>query len=744
LSGNIYIGLDSPNEWAKFSKLTDESNQFWQSNVVVDGMHCAACALNIEKTLNAVDGVKMASVNAATKRALITWSSVETKPSFWFDAIETAGYKVLPSNELAFRNARKKEQRIMLWRLLVAGFCMMQIMMYAYPTYIANTGEMTPDVRNLLRWASWVLSLPIVLFSASPFLKNAWNDFKRKQISMDMPVAIGILVSFIVSSLVTFQTDLKLGQEVYFDSMSMFVFFLLLGRWIELKMRDKTAGALDVLMRRLPATIERKSHSGDFVRIPVSDLKIGDEVRVLPGEVFPADGILIDGCTSVDEALLTGESSPVDKNASSNLIAGSYNLSAVVLMRVLALGSSTKYAEIITLMQSASIQKPRLAKIADKIAQPFLLFVILIAFLTGAFLWEASHEHALMVAVSILIVTCPCALSLATPVALIAASGALAKKGLLVKNIQAIEAISQIDTVVFDKTGTLSRDGLVVISAESYDDFSKNSIVNIAKQISLQSLHPVAVAMQKLTVDKEEYYYFINITEIPGAGLIANHSLGEFKLGSALFCGISDEVEQTSVYLTLNGRKKGVLRLEEKVNDLTIHAISELKELGLKVEILSGDKQQAVKKFANVLKVENAFGQNSPQDKLEHMKKLIASGKKVAMVGDGLNDGPTLALAYVSIAMGRGVPIIQSGADFILMNDNINFIGVLIKHAKKAMQTVKQNLVWALLYNAVCIPLAVMGFLPAWLAGLGMAISSLVVVLNAVKLSNLPELVRRA
>lgn len=744
MDNSLLIGLDEPAEWGKFSHKVDDTSNQWESHLVVEGMHCAACAFNVEKALKAINGVAQATVNATSKRARVTWSANQTTPSALMSALNKAGYSALPAHELFKLEARRKANRLMLWRVLVAGFCMMQVMMYAYPAYITGNNDMTPDIKNLLRWASWILTLPVLLFSASPFLTNAIHDIKNKQISMDLPVALGIIITFVVSTAATFDPDGWWGHEVYFDSLTMFVFFLLLGRWLELRMRDRTAGSLDVLMRRLPSTVERISAEGQLERVAVTKLVVGDRLRVLPGEAFPADGAIIEGETSVDEALLTGESKPIVKTVDDLVIAGSYNVSAPVSMLVSQLGNDTRYAQIVALMERASVDKPRLAILADRIAKPFLMFVILAAIGAAVYLWPVDHGRALMAAVAVLIVTCPCALSLATPAAMLTISGALARKGVLVQKMQAIEALTSVDTLVFDKTGTLSNEALKIGAVQVSDAYTANQALQLAAQLASHSLHPVSKAIAKASLDSKQVEAHVNVVDVKerhGLGLSADSYRGALKLGSAKFCGMdrsllpAKSTAQSSVYLTLNDQWVATFEVGESVKSDAISSIQAIHQLGMRVELLSGDVNHTVQQFAKQVGITHAKGDCSPQGKLQHLQDLQSAGRKVAMVGDGLNDGPVLALAHTSIAMGHGVPLAQAQSDFIIMNDQVSMVVVLLLQAKRTMRIVKQNLFWAFVYNAVCVPLAIAGLLPAWLAGLGMAVSSLVVVINAMRLS---------
>lgn len=740
---HAWVALDDAAEWSSFSQVNQNQQDEWESHLAIEGMHCAACAFKVEKALKSVTGVTSAEVNATSGRARVVWSAAATKPSEWLSAVQAAGYRALPAADAFAQDTRRKNQRLMLWRWLVAGFCMMQVMMYAYPSYVANTGEMTPDMLNLLRWASWLLTLPVLIFSSGPFFSNALNDIKQRQISMELPVAIGILITFLVSTAATFDPKGWWGSEVYFDSMTMFVFFLLTGRWVELRMRDRTAGALEALMHRLPASVELLKQDGSFERVAVRRLQIGDIVRVLPGEAFPADGVIIVGETNADEALLTGESHAVSKKIGAAVIAGSHNLTSAVQVRVDKLGQDTRYAQIVALMERVAVEKPRLALLADRIARPFLIAVLLAAAASAVYWWQTDHSRALMAAVAVLIVTCPCALSLATPAAMLTASGALARSGVLVRKMQALEALTRVDTVVFDKTGTLTQDNMTVGKIETAENLSAQQALQLAGAIAQYSLHPVSRALV-LASKQTDAGFDVKITsvqEVAGAGLIAQSNMGEIKLGSAKLCMLDnmqndgDSEGVSKVYLTSGSGWLASFTLVEAVKLYAEYTVKILQNSGLQVEVLSGDKSTSVAKIAKLVGITNARGHCTPQDKLSHLQLLQQQGRKVAMIGDGLNDGPVLASAHVSIAMGQAVPLAQAQSDFVVMSGQLHIVPQLIMQAKRTMQIVKQNLLWAAVYNAVCVPLAVAGMLPAWLAGLGMAISSLLVILNAARLA---------
>ena len=714
--------------------------------MVFEGMHCAACALTIEDALRRVPGVLSAQISAASHRGRIVWSDQTIKPSGWMQAAARAGYPAVPANDAFANDRRRVETRQALWRLGVAGLCMMQVMMYAWPAYIADPGDLAPDMAQLLRWASWVLSLPVLLFSCTPFFRNALRDLRHRRISMDLPVALGMAITFIVSSLGTFEPAGIFGAEVYFDSFTMFVFFLLTGRWLELRLRDRTAGALEALMNRLPDSVERRGADGVFERVAVRRLSTGDVIRVLPGEAFPADGVILQGSTLADESLLTGESRPLPRGEGGLVIAGSHNLSAAVIMRVKHTGEQTRFAQIVALMESASTSKPQLAQLADRIAKPFLIFVLLAAGGAGAYWWTHDPSHALMVAVAVLIVTCPCALSLATPAAMLASAGALARCGVLVRRLQGLEALATVNTVVFDKTGTLTRDAFALGEVRTREGVSKQDALAMAAALAQHSLHPVSralVAASQGDALQPAAWEVQEAHETAGQGVAAHLFMAGkqtsavlMRLGSARFCGV--ELPATDALHACLSDEKGWIATFELQEDLRLDAratVAALAARGLQVHLLSGDLPDSVARVARQAGISSAQGGCTPQDKLAFLRELQAQGRKVAMVGDGLNDGPVLAGAHVSFAFGQAVPLAQAQSDFVVLGERLGTVVQTLLAARRTFRIVRQNLWWAALYNAVCVPLAVVGWLPAWLAGLGMALSSLLVVLNALRLS---------
>ena len=737
--------LDERDEWLAFSRHVAGSAPAgasagrWESSVALEGMHCAACAGTIERLIGAVPGVLGVQVSAAAQRARVLWDERATRPSRWLAALQGSGYRAVPVHDLQAAALRQADTRRMLWRLGVAGLCMMQVMMYAAPAYFTAPGEIEPDIIHLLRWAQWVLSVPVMLFSCQPFLRGAWRDLRARRIGMDLPVALGMLITFAVSSLGTFEPMGPFGHEVYFDSLTMFVFFLLAGRWLELRLRDRAAGALEALMHRLPDSVERRDAAGGWQRVSARRVRVGDVLRVLPGEGFVADGTILSGQTTVDEALLTGESRPVARGRGEAVIAGSHNLSQPVELRVSQVGEGTRYAQVVALMEQAAVSKPRIAQLADRLATPFLLFVLLAAGVACAWWWPRDPEHALMVAVAILVVTCPCALSLATPAAMLASAGALARRGVLVRRLQAIEALAAVDTVVFDKTGTLTRDAFVLQRVVLREGVARGDALALAAALARHSLHPVSRAVA--AAGEAALPEATRVHETVGQGVAGDVAWGEgpprrLRLGSHAFCAVPATAAAGPVSHLSD--EQGWLASFDFLEDIRADAqasVAALHEQGLQVQLVSGDDARTAAQVGGQLGVDAALGGCSPADKLAHLRALQAQGARTAMVGDGLNDGPVLAAAQVSFAFGRAVPLAQAQSDFVVLGERLLAVPAARRQAVRTVAVVKQNLGWAMVYNAAAVPMAMAGWMPAWAAGLGMAASSLVVVLNALRLS---------
>jgi len=627
---------------------------------------------------------------------------------------------------------------------------MMQVMMYAAPLYLADPGTLAPDLRRLLLWAAWLLSIPVVLFSSAPMFRDALLGLRQRRIAMDLPVVLGIAVTFVVSTGATFDPGGVFGDDAYFDSLTMFVSFLLAGRTLALFMRNRVATTLEGAVSRLEAPVRRVEADGGTTLVPVHRLRVGDRVRVPAGEAFPADGRILEGATEADEALLTGESRPVAKAAGDEAIAGSLNLRGSVVQLVERLGADTRYDGIAALVRSALTERPPMLRAADRVAGPFLWAVLVLAALAAAAWSVIDPGRAVWVAVSVLIVTCPCALSLAAPSAYLAAAAALVRRGVLVQRLDALEALAAVDTVCFDKTGTLTAGSSTVASvvlqpAARREGLDERAVLAMATALAAASTHPLSQALAA-TASRSEGdapFAWTGIREHVGLGLEATAPDGRrYRLGAAAWASAEAAPPCTGPQAWFSGPAGALATVTyaEALRDDAQQTVDSLRDAGLQVHMLSGDATARIREVAVRLGVAHAQGDASPADKLDAIAALQRAGHRVAMVGDGLNDAPVMARADASFAIGAGTALTKAKADFILVSGRLGDVVHARDTARKAMRIVRQNLAWAVAYNATCVPLALLGLFPPWAAGLGMAASSLVVVLNAMRIDRAPAL----
>ena len=738
--------LDDPEQTARFTSwsVDDNGRRIGVSALRLSGITCAACALPIELALRSVDGVIEATVSAAAQRAAVRWDATLTRPSALIDAVRRAGYGADPDTAASARVQRLRDSRRALWRLFVAAFCAMQVMMLATPAYVSAPGGIEPDLQQLLNWGSWVMSLPVLVFSAAPFFQGAWRSVRLRHIGMDVPVAIGIAVSFIASSGAAFDPNGAFGSAVYFDSLTMFVALLLGGRFLELRARQRAAESLENALGVLPEAATRLLADGSTERVSLARLVAGDRVRVAVGEAFPADGRLLEGATAVNEALLTGESRPQRKACGADVVAGSVNLEAPVVMQVLRVGADTRHDAIVALMREAQSQRPASARWADRWAAPFLWTVLLLA-AGAAAVWSVIEPgRAVWVAVSVLIVTCPCALSLATPSALLAAAGSLARRGVLLRRLDALETMAGCTRLFIDKTGTLTEDrprysGLERLPAAVV--MSDAELLAAAVSLAAWSRHPLALSLcESQPQATPATVAWQSVREEPGAGIEALDAQGRcWRLGSAAWLGAADaaghdEAAGPASWFGPVGEPLLRLNFDEALRADVPQALAALQAAGLRVTLLSGDAPARVERMAKRLGLAGAIGGASPEAKLAAVRAAQAAGETVAMLGDGINDAPLLAQADLSLAMGSGALLARSHADAVLLADRLGDVVELRRLSRRCVRVIRQNIAWAAAYNATCVPLALAGWLPPWIAGLGMALSSLFVVCNALRL----------
>lgn len=717
---------------APFTTWPDGPGGVALSQFQVAGMHCAACSGLIEAALLKLPGVAGASVNAASARLALRWQPAQVALADVLAALQAAGYRATPDVAAPARELRRRERRTALWRLFVAGFLMMQVMMLATPAYVAEAGELSADLDRLLRWGSWVLTLPVMAFAAGPFFSGAWRQLRARRLGMDVPVTLGIAVTFVASTGALFDHGGALGGEVYFDSLTMFVALLLLARWFELGARHRAADALEAVAGSLPMTAERLNDDGSSERVPPEALRAGDRIRVAAGEAFAADGSVLAGQGFVNEALLTGESAPVAKTVADAVVAGSINQDGSFVVAVQRVGADTTAQGIVRLMQQAQSQRPSVNGILDRVAAGFTAVVLLLALGAGIAWWWIDPARAVAVAVAVLIVTCPCALTLAVPAAWLTASGALARRGLLLADLSTLERLCTVSTVVFDKTGTLSEDRLQLRRwwANGAHGADADALLVVARSLAALSRHPHALALGGAGGAGT----WTELREVAGRGVEARDATGKrWRLGAPAWVSASPDPSARMAF----GCGDCVLWLDltEAPRADAGDAVRALRSQGQRVRLLSGDQPAAVAHMAATLDIAHWQAAATPETKLAAVRAWQAAGERVLMVGDGINDAPVLAAADVRIAMGQGAMLARSAADALLVSNRLMALPQALAFAHKTRRVLHQNLAWAALYNLACVPLALTGWLPPLAAGIGMACSSLFVVLNAQRLN---------
>ena len=716
---------------------SEEGGAIREASLILEGIVCAACVWLNEKHVLGLKGVLDFKVNYSTHRASLKWDNNQIQLSDVLKAITNIGYHAHPFDVARLDNLQKKEKSAALRRIAIAGIGMMQVMMLAISLYIGDSSDMTDSMRNFLRWISLVITTPVLLFASRIFFVSAWKDIKRWQLGMDVPVAIAMGAAYSASVWAT----VTQSGEVYFDSVTMFTFFLLTGRYLEMIARHKAGQVADALVRLTPTTALR-INNGKQETVAVSELELGDIVLIKPGETIPTDGVVSEGKSSVNESLLTGESLPLSKSINDKLIGGTVNIESPLFMKVENLGDSTVLSGIIRLLERAQSEKPNLARLVDKVAAWFVSIVLIIALLVFVSWLYFSPSDAFWVTLSVLVITCPCALSLATPAALTAATGALTERGILTTRGHALETLAKITHIIFDKTGTLTHGHLKVSEIKILGSENEEQIKALVAGIEVSSEHPIAQALISLTDKAKD---FTNYQSESGKGVEGSYKNQQYRLGTASYVEelVAMPIEETEknalstqIYLGRQGEWLASIILQDEIREEASQVIQTLKKQGIKISLLSGDSQVAVDNVAQQLGIDHAMGGLLPEDKLQQLQKLQSQGEIVAMVGDGVNDAPVLASANVSLAMGGGSQLAQASADMVLLSESLKQLPSAVDISRKMQTIVKQNFVWAIGYNIIAIPLAAMGLILPWMAVIGMSMSSLLVVLNALRLRN--------
>ena len=708
-----------------------------ETTLRLEKIRCAACVWLCEQHLRRIAGVNDVQVNYVTQKVMVRFSPDKTSLAKLLFEIERIGYEAWPFEPSLSLDRAKKERRQLLTRLGVAMLGMMQVMMYAWPSYVG--ADITPEFEVLLGWTSWALTVPVMVYSAGPIFQGAWRSVRSfrqtHMLGMDVPIAIALGLAFIAGTI----NLIKGSGHSYFDSITMFVAFILAARYVELIARQDAQGGAEALAKQLPATCERALHypeSQDIEIVPVVNCKPGEILRVSPGEVVPADGILIENPSTLDESLLTGESKPVEKKIGDRVYAGTHNILNPLFMRIDAVGQSTRIAGIASLLDQALLAKPVMVSLAEKWSAYFVAFLLLSAFISSAIWLYFDPSQAWTVLVSVLVASCPCALSLAVPTAMAAAQGAVTKLGLLIVRGHVLEALVKTTDLVLDKTGTLTMGQPELQDITNLRaGYHREDALALAAALESGQRHPLALSLLRAaqSEDLTPTTLFDPVMNQLGKGL----SSGKYRLGSAAWLKVKqdgqvgqygqvhlvDEQGLIASFIFLDTPRPGLEQFLRTV-----------KSRNVSVHLVSGDDPATVAWWANHVGIESYQGGCTPEDKYDYIERLQKEGRFIWAIGDGVNDAPLLARADISIAVGAGAPLASAGADAILTAVSLQPLAKTLRLADKTQAIIKENLLWALVYNLLAIPAAMMGLVNPWVAGIGMSLSSLAVTLNAWRL----------
>ncbi|MGA5587072.1 heavy metal translocating P-type ATPase [Pseudomonas siliginis] len=708
-----------------------------ETTLLMEGISCAACGWLIEKHLRTLPAVAEARLNLSNHRLHVRWADAQLPLSQILAELRHIGYAAHPYQADRASEQLASENRLALRQLGVAGLLWFQAMMATMATWPEFNIDLSPELHTILRWVALFLTTPIVFYSCAPFFKGAMRDLRTRHLTMDVSVSLAIGSAYIAG----IWTSITGVGELYFDAVGMFALFLLAGRYLERRARERTAAATAQLVNLLPASCLRLDSDGQSERILLSELRVGERILVQPGSILPADGKIIDGQSSIDESLLTGEYLPQPRTLGDAVTAGTLNVEGALTVQVQALGQDTRLSAIVRLLDRAQAEKPRLAEIADRAAQWFLMLSLIAAAVIGVLWWQLDSARAFWIVLAMLVATCPCALSLATPTALTAATGTLHKLGLLLTRGHVLEGLNQIDTVIFDKTGTLTEGRLVLRSIRPLGALDSEQCLSLAAALENRSEHPIARAFGRAPLAAEDVH------STPGLGLEGVVGEQRLRIGQAPFaCALSgaalpsmpDEAGQWLLLADTQGPLAWFV-LDDRLRDDAPALLAACKARGWRTLLLSGDSSPMVASVAAELGIDEARGGLRPDDKLQVLQQLHKEGRKVLMLGDGVNDVPVLAAADISVAMGSATDLAKTSADAVLLSNRLDALVQAFTLARRTRRVIIENLLWAALYNGLMLPFAALGWItPVW-AAVGMSISSLTVVLNALRLTRLPS-----
>ncbi len=718
-------------------------------HLLVEGIHCAACVWLIERGLNRVPGVQSADVNLAAKRLHLRWDNSRSKLSDLIRALAKIGYAAVPYDPESAEGVIKKANRAMLYRLFFAGFAMMNMLWISIALY---SGADQDEFRQFFHWMGLALATPTLLYSGYPFYRGAIGGLRGGHLTMDMPIAIGLTVTYAYSLYVTVSRSVV--GEVFFDTVTNLIFVILIGRYLEGMFRHQAVSATKRLMELQPR-VAIVMRDGQEQMTPIRGVKLGDHVLVKPGYKVPVDGIVLEGHSTVDEAMLSGESAPVSKSAGAQVFSGTVNSNGALLVEVRAQLQDTTLSKIIRLVEEAQSSKAPIQRLADSIVPWFVLVTIICATITF-FIWNSQDfEIALMAATSVLIITCPCALGMATPMSIAVASGLGARHGILVKNGLVLETLSKVTHFVFDKTGTLTEGKMSVAQVHVASGCDENEVLCYAAAVERYSEHSVAKAIVAETETRQLQHRDIEANGFcatAGLGVEANVGGLSVLMGSAEWLtrrGIAldavlhakaHELEtqaMSCVYMARDGKHVAIIALADQLRGDAFALVSELRAAGIGMTLLSGDRRPVAEAVARQLGGMEVIAEVLPQDKDQVIQRLQKSGKVVAMVGDGINDAPALIRADVGIALGSGTDVSVESADIVLMYNELDKVRQATQLSRRTLLTIKQNIGLSFVYNAIMVPLAMMAKVSPLVAAISMPISSLIVIGNAARIRTL-------
>ena len=726
-----YLIYDDPELAASFTQTDEEGLS--SASLLLGGITCAACTWLIEQSLSRLPGVSSALVNLQQSRLDIRFDPAQLPLSQVFARVESLGYHPRPFQTSTQRQQMAQEYRTELRRLAVAGLGMMQVGMFAIALHAGDIQGIELRYQGLLRWVSLLVASFIVLYSARPFFISAWRHLKLGTLVMDLPVALAIGLAWLASAWATFSGT---GQ-VYFDSGVMFTFFLLLGRFLERRVRQRQALTwFDAESTLPPAVATRREEQ--WVTVPRIQLQAGETILVKAGDTVPVDALILEGNSAVKEDTFNGEHLPRAVIPGDAIYAGTVNVEGALHAQVLGSYLQSRLAALQRSVEQAQTEKPQLAKLADRVASWFVALILIVTSATAVVWSQLAPEQALWVTLSVLVISCPCALALATPAALTSAASALRAHGVIVRGENALDSLSRATHLLFDKTGTLTEGSLDIVQVQPLGDTGKDELLAIAAALQHYSTHPVARAFASIKGASG----FEDVDYRVGAGLEARKDGATYRMGSEQFCRAQvahlPDPPNTQLYwiaLCRDASPLAWIGLNDRTRPEAAEVVNTAQNLGLQVELLTGDSSPQGPELARALGIETVNRGLQPQQKMAHVHALQSGGAIVAMVGDGLNDAPVLSLADASFAVAGATDLARTQADFVIVGGDLHAVTNTWRKARQCRRIILQNFAWALGYNVCAIPLAAMGFVPPWAAAIGMSLSSLLVVANSLRLN---------